>query len=124
MTTPPLWCSDSKYSVRAYDDDVSVPRERAGQHPTVRHRSFYVTSTAGTTDRSGLASIQKNGQSANGHSTNGHRLADELDQARLLIALRGIRAGDFGVRDCWYALGRVQHPQPGAHVIAERGSVA
>src|ERR1051326_1857920 len=37
--------------------------------------------------------------STNGHSTNGETLAgDFVDQARLLAALRGIRAGDFGVR--------------------------
>ena len=35
----------------------------------------------------------------NGHSTNGHLLTeDSVDEAKLLAALRGMRAGDFGVR--------------------------
>src|ERR1700682_3981251 len=35
----------------------------------------------------------------NGHSSNGHRLAgDVVDEPKLLAALRGVRAGDFGVR--------------------------
>src|ERR1700687_652656 len=35
----------------------------------------------------------------NGHSRNGHSVtADVVDQTRLLAALRGVRAGDFGVR--------------------------
>ena len=41
-----------------------------------------------------VASLPKNG-----HSTNGHALpAETIDQPTLLAALRGMRAGDFGVR--------------------------
>ena len=33
------------------------------------------------------------------HSSNGHTVrADLVDQSKLLAALRGVRAGDFGVR--------------------------